>query len=186
LGRKCGCGKTRHLKPDAKRKKNRGGRPTDYKPEYADLAYKFSLLGSSDKQMASFFGVCEKTFNTWKQNHPKFLQSMQDGKEKADGEVADRLYQRAKGYFHPEVELHVIDGKVHQTNLIKHYPPDTAAASLWLRNRQPEKWRDKPEFSLSVENNISVDASKPVEEMGEAELYAECKRRGLFPKIIKK
>jgi hypothetical protein len=25
----------------------------------------------------------------------------------------------------------------------EHYPPDTGAASLWLRNRQPEKWRDK-------------------------------------------
>ncbi len=26
---------------------------------------------------------------------------------------------------------------------VKHYPPDTQAASLWLRNRQPDKWRDK-------------------------------------------
>ena len=25
----------------------------------------------------------------------------------------------------------------------EHYPPDTQAASLWLRNRQPAKWRDR-------------------------------------------
>ena len=25
----------------------------------------------------------------------------------------------------------------------EHYPPDTQAASLWLRNRQPRQWRDK-------------------------------------------
>ena len=29
---------------------------------------------------------------------------------------------------------------------IEHYPPDTTAASLWLRNRQPNKWRDKREI----------------------------------------
>jgi hypothetical protein len=27
----------------------------------------------------------------------------------------------------------------------EHYPPDTAAASLWLRNRRSDKWRDKHE-----------------------------------------
>jgi hypothetical protein len=29
----------------------------------------------------------------------------------------------------------------------EHYPPDTHAASLWLRNRQPTKWRDRQEVN---------------------------------------
>ena len=27
----------------------------------------------------------------------------------------------------------------------EHFPPDTAAAFIWLKNRQPHRWRDKKE-----------------------------------------
>ena len=33
---------------------------------------------------------------------------------------------------------------------IEHYPPDTTAAIFWLKNRQPEKWRDKKEVDANV------------------------------------
>ena len=33
--------------------------------------------------------------------------------------------------------------KVVQT--IKHIPPDTTAQIFWLKNRRPDKYRDKPE-----------------------------------------
>ena len=29
------------------------------------------------------------------------------------------------------------------------HPPDTQAASLWLRNRQPRLWRDKHEIDVA-------------------------------------
>ena len=32
----------------------------------------------------------------------------------------------------------------------EHYPPDTTAAIFWLKNRQPEKWRDKKEVDANV------------------------------------
>ena len=31
------------------------------------------------------------------------------------------------------------------TVITKHIPPDTGAAAFWLKNRRPDKWRDKPE-----------------------------------------
>ena len=34
---------------------------------------------------------------------------------------------------------------------IEHYPPDTTAAIFWLKNRQPEKWRDKKEVDANVD-----------------------------------
>jgi hypothetical protein len=33
---------------------------------------------------------------------------------------------------------------------VANYPPDTAAASLWLRNRQPEKWRDRQNLDVRI------------------------------------
>jgi len=119
-----------------------GGRPSQYKPEYAKQAYKLCLLGHTDQELGSFFGVSEKTINTWKQKHPEFLQSLKEGKEIADSEVAASLYHRALGYSHPEDKIFNDGGEPLIVPTIKHYPPDTAAAMCWLTNRT--KWKHKP------------------------------------------
>jgi hypothetical protein len=125
------------------------GRPTSYSEEYAEQAYKLCLLGATDKKLADFFGVSEQTVNAWKSAHPHFLESITRGKEIADAEIAESLFHRAKGYSHPEVDIRVVDHVIVQTPLTKHYPPDTPAASLWLRNRQPKLWRDKQDMELT-------------------------------------
>jgi hypothetical protein len=37
------------------------------------------------------------------------------------------------------------------------YPPDTTAASLWLRNRQPHRWRDKHEIDVADAGESLMD-----------------------------
>ena len=37
------------------------------------------------------------------------------------------------------------------------YPPDTTAASLWLRNRQPRLWRDKHEIDVADAGESLMD-----------------------------
>lgn len=119
------------------------GQPTKYKPEYNNQAYKLCLLGSTDKQLGDFFEVDESTINNWKIAHPKFLESIKKGKVVADAEVAEKLYHRALGYEHPEDKIFCTDGKVTTVKTTKHYPPDTAAAFIWLKNRAG--WKDKQE-----------------------------------------
>lgn len=126
--------------------KNEGGRPTKYRATYAVQVFKLCLLGATDKDMAAFFDVCEATINTWKGEHPKFLDSIRRGRDRADAEVANSLYRRALGYSHPAVKINQYEGVAVVTPYTEHYPPDTPAASLWLRNRQPERWRDKVEL----------------------------------------
>jgi hypothetical protein len=135
----------------ARIKKHPGGRPTDFKAEYPDLVYKFCLLGAIDTQLAEFFSVSRQTLDTWKKKHPKFLASMRRGREQADADVADALYHRAIGYSHTAVKIFGSNESrgVEKVPYIEHYPPDTAAASLWLRNRQPTLWRDKTDMTLS-------------------------------------
>ena len=123
------------------------GRPTAFKPEYPDQAYKLCLLGATDKQLADFFDVSEQTINTWKGKYPEFLESLKRGKTVADAEVAEALFHRAKGYSHPDVHISTYEGHVTQTPIIKHYPPDTGAAFIWLKNRAG--WRDKQEVQHS-------------------------------------
>lgn len=124
------------------------GRPTKYKPEYCEQAYKLCLLGATDKEMAGFFGVEEKTINNWKHEYPEFLQSLKEGKIKADADVANSLYHRALGYEHDDIHFSAYEGKVTQTEYTKHYPPDTAAAFIWLKNRAG--WKDKHETDISL------------------------------------
>ena len=124
------------------------GRPSKYKKEYNELVYRYSLLGATDKEMAGFFGVSEKTINTWKHKHPEFLQSITRGKAIADANVAERLYQKAMGYEHDEEKIFQYEGQPVRVQTRKHYPPDTQAASLWLRNRQPALWRDQKDLTV--------------------------------------
>lgn len=130
--------------------------------------------------MAGFFDVSEQTLNAWKKAHPEFLESLKRGKAAADATVAERLYQRACGYSHPSVKFfNCGEGGIVERDFIEHYPPDTAACIFFLKNRQPLKWRDKPDVAVTV-NNSQVSVSAP-EEWGQRELLAELRRRGAIP-----
>lgn len=119
------------------------GRPTRYKAEFAEQAYKLCLLGLTDAEMAQFFGIQESTLNNWKKRHKPFMQSIEQGRIPADMEVAVKLRERAMGYTHPEEKIFIHEGKVIRVQTQKHYPPDERALRLWLMNRQPGKWRDR-------------------------------------------
>ena len=138
------------------------GRPSRYKAEYDDQAYKFCLLGATDARLGEFFGVSEQTINAWKAAHPTFLESIKRGKEVADAEIAHALYHRAKGYSHEAVKIFNNQGEIITESYTEHYPPDTGAAMAWLKNRQPNHWRDKQdvEHSGTVKTEVQHDLRK--------------------------
>ena len=103
------------------------GRPTKYKPEYSQQTYKLCLLGATDIELADFFDVSEATINNWKIDYPEFLESIKNGKERADATVAESLYKRANGYEHEDIDIKMYEGQIIKTKLIKHHPPDTIA-----------------------------------------------------------
>lgn len=130
-------------------------RPTKYKPDYADQAAKLCLLGATDAQLADFFEVSVSTINLWKVQHSEFSESIKVPKTLADERVEQSLFRRAMGYEHDEVDIKVVDKEIVMTPIRKYYPPDTTAMIFWLKNRNPEQWRDKADLehtgSLTVE-----------------------------------
>lgn len=166
------------------KKKNVGGRPTDYRPSYAKQAYKLCLLGATDKELGDFFEVTERTINHWKKNEPKFFQSIKDAKEKADAEVAYSMNQKARGYKYTKMqpikvkEVIYKDGKrVKETEHVEIVatkeivPPDTIAGIFWLKNRRKINWRDK------VETEHSGEVTYKYEDMSDERLEAAIKDR---------
>lgn len=129
----------------------KAGQPTRFKKEYIDLAYNYCLLGATDKDLAIFFDVDERTINNWKSSHKEFFQSIKRAKEFADAQVAQSLFNRANGYSHNETKVFNNQGEILTHDCVKHYPPDPTSAIFWLKNRQPEKWRDKQEVELGGE-----------------------------------
>jgi hypothetical protein len=119
------------------------GRPTKYREEYAEQCYKLCLLGATDEDLAGFFEVTVSTVNLWAVKHEAFSDARKSGKEAADANVADRLYQRATGYTHPEEKIFQYEGEPVRVDTLKHYPPDTAAAIYWLNNRQRGRWSNR-------------------------------------------
>lgn len=148
------------------------GRPTKYDPALNESVEKFCKLGATDKELADFLNVNEDTVHEWKKVHPEFSESIKKGKEIADANVADRLYQRAIGFEHDDVELKVVaignnqGSEVQEIKVRKIYPPDTTAGIFWLKNRKPKQWREKQEVEHSGEISgkhevVFKDMSKP-------------------------
>lgn len=155
------------------------GRPTLFRDEYVEQAYKLCLLGATDAELADFFEVCERTINTWKEDYPEFLQSLKAGKASADAAVAESLYKRALGYSHPDVHISNFQGMITVTDIVKHYPPDTGAAFIWLKNRQPHKWKDKVEVKEDINLNI-FPPKEVLKELFEASLKRSTEKAAML------
>lgn len=130
------------------------GRPTDYRACHAQMAYKLCLLGATNERLAEFFNVSTVTINDWKKKYSRFSNAIKRGKDIADAEIAKALFHRAKGYSHPDVHISNYQGIITVTDLIKHYPPDTAAAFIWLKNRAG--WTDKQDLTLGGNLTINI------------------------------
>lgn len=134
------------------------GRPTKYKEEYAEQARKLCLLGATDAKLADFFEVDEVTINRWKHDFPEFCKSLKAGKMQADAEIAESLFNRARGYVAPDLDIKMYEGQIIETPYMKHYPPDATSMIFWLKNRQPDLWREKREaVEVNDDNEITIN-----------------------------
>jgi hypothetical protein len=94
--------------------------------------------GKIEEEVADIVGVSPKTISNWKGKNIELLHAVRESKLVADDLVEASLFRRAVGW--------------------KHLAPDTTAAMFWLRNRQPERWREKTEGDVLVNNNVTVQA----------------------------
>jgi hypothetical protein len=119
---------------------NGPGRPTLYKEEFAEQAYRLCLAGATNPDLAECFEVDRSTVDKWLQRLPEFAQAVRRGRAIADGEVAHMLYARATGYTYETTKVLLHNGEPMPVRHTVHCPPDVRAASFWLRNRRPQQW----------------------------------------------
>jgi len=150
-----------------KAKKKPTGRRSLYRPELDDYVERLAMLGLKDTEIAHALKITERTLNNWKNRYPSFFQSIKKGRLEADGDVARALYFRAIGAVVRRQQPFKLKrvfwkgGKRHEEESVEmvtieeQLPPDTGAIAFWLKNRRPDKWREKPVPELSTEKDDS-------------------------------
>lgn len=88
-------------------------------PERLQLLEGWARDGLTDEQIAKNMGISRKTLAEWKKQYSDISDTLKKGKEVVDYEVENALLKSA------------LDG-------------NTTAQIFWLKNRRPDKWRDKP------------------------------------------
>jgi hypothetical protein len=142
-----------------------------------------SLLGLIDQELADALGISHETLAAWKLSYPEFRESITRGKIEADARVAEKLYHRACGYSREAVKIFMPAGAEAPVYApyTEHHPPDTqAAASLWLRNRQPAKWRDRQQIDVGGTIEHRIAAMTPEERAADARAFADRVRQALI------
>lgn len=126
--------------------------------------------GLTDEQIANNIGISRSTLFEWRKNNQDISNALKKGKEVVDIEVENALLKKALGYT---IKLHkqkvTKDGDVVDIEEEMHIAPDTTAQIFWLKNRKPEKWRDKVvdtenEEAITNATDILVKIRKTVDD----------------------
>lgn len=157
--------------------KRKAGRPKEdaykkYVEGKEDEILSLCAKGADNKGLAGFLGCGLTTVCNLKRDYPQFKELVKRGNKIADEAVEHSLFKRAMGYDTEDTitEVKVSQDGSAQTTYVKkckkHIPGDTTAMIFWLKNRMPDKWRDKQEMNLDTTQpiNISIVRDKPKEE----------------------
>lgn len=135
--------------------------------------------GLTDEQIAKNIGIRRETLYQWCRRYPNISNTLKKGKEIVDRQVENALFERAIGGIHEvkktfKVKEKYYDehGKICEKEVLKvgtdeiYIPGDTTAQIFWLKNRKPEKWREKQEINVAGE----INHSNPFESLTTEEL----------------
>lgn len=131
----------------------------DYVHPYLKRIEHLCRMGATEEEICQKLGISISSFALYKAEYSELSESLKRGKSDADDAVEAALFKRATGYTTEEVKTNTyVDNNNNQkqfrTSITREIPPDTTAAIFWLKNRRPEKWRDRHE--LGIDGNIPV------------------------------
>lgn len=105
--------------------------------------------GLIDEQIAENIGITTSTLYEWKKKYPEISETLKKGKEVVDIQVENALLKRALGYTYEEIKTENGPDGTKKTVTVKEVVPDTTAQIFWLKNRRPDRWRDKQDVEHS-------------------------------------
>lgn len=126
-----------------------------YTDEICLTVEKLASEGLTDKQIAESIGLGIRTFYEWKHKHPHFSQALNKYRGLANMYVENALMRSALGYDYTEEQVSK-DG--FPVEIRKHITGSVAAQKYYLNNRMPERYKNKVEQVLSLQQDIQTVA----------------------------
>lgn len=133
-------------------------------------------------QIAKNIGIKRQTLYDWCTKYKEIADALKKGSDVCHVEVENALYKAAIGYDVTETEQTEVKSPDGLTTITKrarrrHIPPSLGAICFILKNRMPDKWRDRPEVvdNSAVEvlaeilNTTRAQAIEAFKEIGDAE-----------------
>lgn len=130
-------------------RRNKGGRPPKYRPEYAIAAGIMLRRGATISELAQAFGVANSTIHFWQTQHQEFLEQFLQLSDATISRVERSLADRANGYTYDAVKVFNYKGTPVIIPVKEHVPPDISAIKHILAVKRPQEWRIKDEVELS-------------------------------------
>jgi len=119
-----------------------GGRPTIYRPEYAEIARNACMVGATNDSLAERLDVSVRTIGSWIASNQEFSDAVKQGRQVADEAVVSALFARATGMERKLTKVFFHDGQPVTASYTVELPPDVRACIFWLRNRRPQQWNE--------------------------------------------
>lgn len=128
-------------------KKKTGRKPIEVTPALCRKAQRMASKGQTEEQIAESIGIAYSTLREKKKEFSAFSAAIKKGKAKAITEIENALFEDA--------------GE----------PGNTAAKIFFLKNRNPEYWKEKQEIEHSSEGlaDLLEEGIKRIERMHESE-----------------
>lgn len=152
-----------------KKHKKKTGVPSAFNEKLKIIAVNLAKEGKTLTEIAKIFKISRTTLYIWLGKHEDFEKELREASNMADELVEASLFRRSQGYSHPEEKLFQYEGQVVRAKTIKHHPPDVTACIFWLKNRQPERWREKHDVELlgklKTESSLEATAVADLKEL---------------------
>ena len=146
------------------------GAPTLYREEFAERAFRLCLLGYTNEELARAFGTDLTNMEQWIREVSSFAWAIYDGRDNADSKVINALYHAALGFEHPEDDIRTValggnaGSEIVITPTTKKYPPNFAAAAMWLHNRQGRRWKAVSSSTDNPDRKTPAEMAREVQE----------------------
>jgi len=124
--------------------------------------------GATDCDIARKIGICVQTLCEWKKLHPEIAEALKKGKAPVDFEVENTLLKSALGFtvtVKEPIKLKkktikngvgtIEEERIEYAEREIYVKPETTAQIFWLKNRRPDKWRDKHEVAQTADGILA-------------------------------
>ena len=115
---------------------------TKYDENFPERAMDFASEGMTDSQIAYQLGISRSSFYNYKQQHSRFAEAIDVGRDVIDSRVENRLLELALGNY--TITIHVTDHEGRTRTTVKDAIPNLKAIQYWLE-RSDKRKGDKQE-----------------------------------------